>query len=352
MAPALDCSLPVETQRPNGNKHLEPRKTLPARWYRDEKVFQLEKRAIFSKLWLLASYTSRFEKPGDYISGNYVYDYFIIRDRDDHYQAFHNVCRHRAFPVITKYSGSSLVVGCKYHGWSYNTRGDLVKAPKFENVPGFDKTENGLFKVHTHVTPQGFIFLNFDASPNPVPFEEHFGQLPSEWTGFNSDDYEYSYSWQARGDYNWKTLMDGYQECYHCTIGHPGFAKSLDLNEYRVTPLTNAARHEVPNATSRQDSEAAPVDTGVTVTDVMWYTMRTVPISATQTRMEYDVFKRKSVQDHDLRDYMKFYEQVEQEDFDLCTATQRGLNSGVYSKGIPYEVPSVYFAHDVCHGRT
>lgn len=27
----------------------------------------------------------------------------------------------------------------------------------------------------------------------------------------------YAYSWQVEGSYNWKTLMDGYQECYHCT---------------------------------------------------------------------------------------------------------------------------------------
>lgn len=73
-----------------GHRNLEP-KTIPARWMRDENVFQLEKRAIFSKvcrvfvfiastsgpplgyetsqLWLLASHTSRFSKPGDYISG-------------------------------------------------------------------------------------------------------------------------------------------------------------------------------------------------------------------------------------------------------------------------------------------
>lgn len=73
-----------------GHRNQEP-KTIPARWMRDENVFQLEKRAIFSKvcrvfvfiastsgpplgyetsqLWLLASHTSRFSKPGDYISG-------------------------------------------------------------------------------------------------------------------------------------------------------------------------------------------------------------------------------------------------------------------------------------------
>ena len=44
--------------------------------------------------------------------------------------------------------------------------------------------------MHTHVTPQGFIFLNFDASPTPVPFAEHFGHLTDEWKFLNQDEYE------------------------------------------------------------------------------------------------------------------------------------------------------------------
>lgn len=61
--------------------------------------------------------------------------------------------------------------------------------------------------------------------------------------------------------------------------------------------------------------------------------MRCVPVSAKETRMEYDVYKNKSMSMEKLREFMKFYEQVEQEDFDLCEATQRGLQAGIYSKG-------------------
>ena len=48
----------------------------------------------------------------------------------------------------------------------------------------------GLFKIHTHVTPQGFIFINFDSSPTPIPFEEHFDQLPREWKDTDFTQYE------------------------------------------------------------------------------------------------------------------------------------------------------------------
>ncbi|KAF9520357.1 hypothetical protein BS47DRAFT_1387388 [Hydnum rufescens UP504] len=146
------------------------------------------------------------------------------------------------------------------------------------------------------------------------------------------------------GPHIWKTLIDGYQECYHCQIAHPGFAKSLALETYTVAPKTNYARHSVnsrfgPAAVRpgrAPEAETPPSFTfifptcGITITDSMWV----VPISAVETRMKYDVFKRKTISAEDLRDYITFYEQVEDEDFMLCCATQRNLNTGIYSRGI------------------
>ena len=62
------------------------------------------------------------------------------------------------------------MLGCRYHGWSYDTTGRLVKAPQFDGIPGFDKSENGLFEIHAHTTKQGWIFVNLDAGePGCLP---------------------------------------------------------------------------------------------------------------------------------------------------------------------------------------
>lgn len=97
--------------------------------------------------------------------------------KDDQVRAFHNVCRHRAYTVTRREAGSSTVLGCKYHGWSYNTYGHLVKAPHFDDVAGFEKSENGLFEIHTRVSETGFIFVNLDAGP--VVSEVEMGSLDS-----------------------------------------------------------------------------------------------------------------------------------------------------------------------------
>ncbi|KAL4778561.1 hypothetical protein BJX76DRAFT_362605 [Aspergillus varians] len=67
--------------------------------------------------------------------------------KDKVLRAFHNVCRHRAYPVAKKDSGTSTVLGCRYHGWSYNSRGQLIRAPHFDGLLGFEREENGLFEV-------------------------------------------------------------------------------------------------------------------------------------------------------------------------------------------------------------
>ena len=100
-------------------------------------------------------------------------------------------------------SGSSTVLGCKYHGWSYNTEGKLTKAPQFDNIPGFVKEKNGLHKIHSHVTEQGLIFINFDSTENgPIPFEEWFQGINSDLKQFDFDDYEYHMSYELDGAFN------------------------------------------------------------------------------------------------------------------------------------------------------
>jgi phenylpropionate dioxygenase-like ring-hydroxylating dioxygenase large terminal subunit len=122
-------------------------------------MYQLERRAIFSKHWILLTHSSRFKKAGDYLSFTVANFFFLIQDRDGNINSFHNICRHRAFPVIRERSGTTSILSCKYHGWSYGLKGNLSKAPRFdtETVPNFDKTQHSLFPVHVHVDKAGFI---------------------------------------------------------------------------------------------------------------------------------------------------------------------------------------------------
>ena len=158
------------------------------------------------------------------------WNFILIRDKDGNINAFHNICRHRGHPVTQKASGSSTVLACRFHAWSYLANGDLHTARAYTQLPDFEPKEHGLFKIHTHVTAQGFVFVNFDASETPaVSFEEQFGEdfepMPKSGPGkevgdefelFPRGGWEYDHTWNssvAGTEFNWKTFVDGFQVC-------------------------------------------------------------------------------------------------------------------------------------------
>ncbi|ODV96056.1 hypothetical protein PACTADRAFT_40911 [Pachysolen tannophilus NRRL Y-2460] len=371
---------PVPSQVDQVQEVLMPGEhTLPASWWTSEKIFELEKRAIFHKTWLYTAHASRFKKAGDYFSYNVTgINFFLIKTKSNEIKAFHNVCRHRAYPVVRKEKGSSVILGCKYHGWSYNADGNLTKAPHFDDVQGFKKEENGLFGIRTHVTDQGLIFVNFDATEEgPIPFDDWYKGLQDEMHEYDFSDYEYHMSYELDGQFNWKTLMDGYQECYHCPTAHPGLNAAFKMSTYKVVPKNNYCRHyaeivkeevEIPEDNDDEDennsswfgfgkkkNEAKPAkkegkkenpggefnglwvylypSNGVNCYSPAWYSIRVLPITATHTILQYDIFTKKGLADDKKKEFVDFLQLVELEDFNLCELTQKNLNEGVYSTG-------------------
>ncbi|OAL48527.1 ISP domain-containing protein [Pyrenochaeta sp. DS3sAY3a] len=176
-------------------------------WWDSEDLFALERRALHSKTWICIAHRSRFTKSGDYISFELAgFPLLIILGKDGTVRAFHNVCRHRAYTITKKAAGSSLVLGCRYHGWSYDTKGRLVKAPQFDGIEGFDKTENSLFAVHTCTDRSGFVHVNLDARKvdHPPEYEGTGGFAGGYGIGVSS---KWLSGWELNGGaFNWKTV--------------------------------------------------------------------------------------------------------------------------------------------------
>lgn len=93
---------------------------LPASWYTQPAFYEFERRAIFSKRWLLTTHRLRLPEAGSYMKFQTAgYDFFLCKNRKGVIQAFHNVCRHRAYPIFDKDApehGKRLMLSCGYHG--------------------------------------------------------------------------------------------------------------------------------------------------------------------------------------------------------------------------------------------
>ncbi|ETS85618.1 hypothetical protein PFICI_03643 [Pestalotiopsis fici W106-1] len=320
----------------------EEERALPASWYRSSAMYELERRAIFSRKWILVTHSLRFQKPGDYVSFTEAgFSFFLIKDRENNINGFHNICRHRAFPVVTQDCGSASILSCRYHGWSYGFKGNLAKAPRFDTVADFDKTQHALLPVNVHIDAKGFIWVNLQAGKPDVAWEDDFEgvDIQPRLTHFDlMRDYRYDHSWSMEGDYNWKTLADNYNECYHCATGHPGVAAVADLSVYRVETKGGHIQHWNRN---KDESDTTMIvcssflfpNACFTVTADFFYMMRCIPVSSGKTKMEYDVFRRNDTTDEDFARINDFYKQVLQEDKDLCNGTQKNLEAGIFING-------------------
>jgi phenylpropionate dioxygenase-like ring-hydroxylating dioxygenase large terminal subunit len=76
------------------------------------------------------------ENPGDYVAFEMGDEsLFCIRGRDGDVRTFYNVCQHRAHQLVSG-EGSTRVVVCPYHAWTYELTGRLRAAPNAKSVPG------------------------------------------------------------------------------------------------------------------------------------------------------------------------------------------------------------------------
>ncbi|KAI1610474.1 Rieske domain-containing protein [Exophiala viscosa] len=333
--------------------------TLPAEFYHSQAIYQLERRAIFSTRWFLVSHKARYRDVGDFVQYEMAgFNFVVVKNKEGSIIGFHNVCRHRAFPVVQETSGKARIFSCKYHGWSYDLTGKLTKAPRFtlESVPSFDPSTIRLFPIHIHVDTNGFVYVNLDASPKPkISWEAQYGQLDRQErlanSGIDWDAIEYDFTWAKDGGFNWKVMQDNYNECYHCLTAHPDVAETTDLNTYYVSPgdgyiahfnepkpsiLANSAFDEKRFAGRSQTHVFPGGHFSPNPGTGFMHLMRSIPTSATTTRQEYDVYRlntpHATPEAHERM--TNFYRKVVDEDFELCEKVQKNLERGIFEMGL------------------
>ncbi|KPM41055.1 hypothetical protein AK830_g5506 [Neonectria ditissima] len=321
-----------------------PSRGIPASWYRSPEMFQLERRAIFSRKWILVTHSLRFNQPGDFLSFAYAdFPFFLVRDREGSINGFHNACRHRAYPIVECRSGEAKILSCKYHGWSYGFGGKLAKAPRFDTVKGFDKSQHGLLPVNVHIDKAGFVWVNLQAGEPDVKWDDEFGGMEDKprMKQFDfSGGYSFDHVWDMDLDANWKSVMENYNECYHCPTSHPLIAGVSDLSKYRVEPSGGCLEHEIINKKPQEEEDefrrsitfAFPC-TSVTVTKNFFYIQRMIPMSAQKTKIENEIYRHNIATDEEFAAINAFYKQVLEEDKHLCNEAQKNLNAGVFVNG-------------------
>jgi phenylpropionate dioxygenase-like ring-hydroxylating dioxygenase large terminal subunit len=216
MAEQLNLSELVQEHRVHRNIYVEP------------EIFALEIERIFENGWVFLGHESEIAEPGDYKTVRFGRQPAIMtRDEDGGIHVVMNRCMHRAATICQQERGNANFFRCWYHGWTYNTRGELIGVP----YPGgygkhFDKSKFALIKAAKVASYRGLVFASLAPEVEELP--DYLGRAkyyidlfidlsPEGALDARSGAHKYGY------DGNWKFQMENGVDGYHANFTHQAF---------------------------------------------------------------------------------------------------------------------------------
>jgi choline monooxygenase len=322
--------------------------TIPAPWYTDPRIAQLELQNVFSRNWQLVGRTEQVEKPGQYVTATVAGEPIVaVRGSDGILRAFYNVCRHHAMTVMNEPCGQAQHMRCPYHGWTYNLEGELRGMTEFEGVSNFDRAQNGLVPVRVEIW-ENFIFVNLD--PNAAALRASLGALVGLAKPLNFGGLKFverrSYVQQC----NWKVYVDNFLDGgYHVPHMHKGLNSVLDYTNYTIENVDRCCVQSSPVAVDKgSEASAAATRKGDRAYYfwqypnfmLNWYegyldTNLVIPLGVDRCEVMFDFYfgDTSEAQMPYIRESMGVSERVQQEDIVICDGVQRGLSSRAYQAG-------------------
>lgn len=304
--------------------------TLPARAYWADEYWQLDRREIWAKSWVMVAGESDFAATGDYVTASVAGAPVFVVQSEDGLRAFHNVCRHRASPLVTQECGHLERLTCPYHSWRYGFDGALVNAPAMN----IDKDGYGLFVVRCE-TWRGLVFVCLSAEAPPLA--EWIRDVSDAALRYPLEAIHLARKLSLEADVNWKTYADNYAEGWHVPTIHPGLNAALDMASYRVETLglvlqTHSARARDGGMTDGKWVWRLPglfinmYDWGMSVEQLE-------PLGPRKLRLNYRYFFNDPAKAKDCDGVLAWSVNVAKEDLAICERVQKNLEAGVYDRG-------------------
>jgi choline monooxygenase len=331
----------------NDKAPLSEASTIPAPWYVDPRIAELEEKAVFSTTWQMIGRIEQVKEPGQFVTAIVAGEPIVtVRGNDSVLRAFYNVCRHHAAAVATETCGQTSLLHCPYHGWNYGLDGSLKGMPEFDGVKNFDRQKNGLVPVKADVWEK-FIFVNLD--PQAAPLRDFLGGMVKRLAPLGVSRLNYFAARTYDIACNWKVFVDNYLDGgYHVPHLHKGLNSVLDYKEYTIENEDRYCLQSSPMVASDEDAATGATRKG----DRAWYfwlypnlmincyegymdTNLVLPIDMDHCRVIFDFYFG------DVSDAQRAYNEesvavgarVQDEDLGICEAVQRGLKSRAYGAG-------------------
>lgn len=214
-----------------------PGHALDQGFYVREDVFAGDMELLLDR-WICVGHESEIPEPGDWLTAELgAESAIVVRGDDGVARALANVCRHRGSRICNEARGSTAVLTCPYHAWTYHLDGRLRAAR--EMPEGFDPSEYGLTSLPIRIVG-GLIFISFGPAPPALGIAAPALEAMTTRYGWEAAKIAHRRSYAVAA--NWKLAVENYHECYHCAPAHPEFSvlHTLARPEGRRPPTSDA----------------------------------------------------------------------------------------------------------------
>ena len=198
------------------------------RIYLEQEIFDLEMERIFENNWVFIGHESEVAAPGDFKTVTIgTQPAIMTRDENGDLHVLMNRCMHRGSTVCQEERGNAHAFRCWYHGWTYNTKGELTGVPYADGYGNnFDRRKFSLIKAARVAKYRGLVFASLTAKVEAL--EDYLGNAkyyidlindlsPEGELEARAGIHKYGY------DGNWKFQMENGVDGYHPNFVHQAF---------------------------------------------------------------------------------------------------------------------------------
>ncbi len=327
---------------------LEKAFTIPAPWYFDTRIEQLERSSVFAANWQVVGRLDQVAQPGQFftidVNGEPL---LVVRSDDGSLRAFFNVCRHHAAAVVPQSEGCAKQFRCPYHGWTYGNDGALKGMVEFEGVCNFERADNGLVPVRAAIW-ENFVLVNLDG--NAAPLTDFLGKARDIVAPLKLADKLHYFDRRIYTlNCNWKVYVDNYLDGgYHVPHAHKGLSSVVEYTKYTIENYERACLQSSPlDSTGAMDSAISATRQGkafylwiypnfmINAYSGVMDTNLVLPLGVDKCTVIFDYYfaDTSAAAEKHHRESIAVSEKVQEEDMAICDSVQRGLSSRAYVAG-------------------
>jgi len=332
--------------------------TIPREWYSSADIYTLESEHIFRKHWWMIARMDQLANAGDYVATTLArWPVVVTRDQQGELRGFHNVCRHRAGPLLRDGTGHCKNFVCRYHGWRYDSTGNLLKTPGLKAQEEIDYAEFSLFPIRVACWNQLVFICLDDSAPELLDWLGDIVPIAARFPA--NESMSYLGEVEQSGDLNWKAYGDNSCEGYHVGMVHKVLRGSLERETVQIKPYENGefvgfdVTYEAAGGDKTRDGKGFWIYKfpGLLLhfSEFSFNVESVIPMAHNRVKLirwfwvDAEQAKDRDIDPEKMREASEI---VMQEDMEICGLVQRNLDAGIYQSGHlspREEVGTIYF---------